>query len=66
MSFPEPKEYEPPVRKPAPIVAPPGSEVKNAPDLELAEEDWMKRKKRQMGYKQFKVNTLKIKSKGKR
>jgi len=66
MSFPKPREYTPPERKPAPIVAPPGSEVKNAPDLELAEEDWMKRKKRQMGYKQFKVNTLKIKSKGKR
>ena len=65
MGFKKPKDYEPPERKPAPVVAPPGSEVKNAPELELAEDDMVSRKQKQMGYKQFKVNTLKI-NKGKR
>ena len=65
MSFPKPIEYTPPEKKPAPVIAPPGSVVKNAPELELAEDDMLSRKQKQMGYKQFKVNTLKI-NKGKR
>ena len=60
MNMPEPKDYEAPEKKPAPVVSPSGSRVKGEPELELAEDTAMQRKKKKMGYKQFKVNTLKI------
>ena len=65
MSFPKPRDYEPPEKKPAPVVSPSGSHIKEEPELELMEDTAMQRKRKQMGYKQFKVNTLKI-NKGKR
>lgn len=66
MSFPSPKKPDLPERRPAPYVSPPGSNIKEEPELELMEDSAMQRKKKKMGYKQFKVNTLKIKNKGKR
>ena len=47
------------------MVSPSGSHIKEEPELELMEDTAMQRKRKQMGYKQFKVNTLKI-NKGKR
>ncbi len=64
MNMPEPREYEAPEKKPAPVVSPSGSHIKEEPELELAEDTAMQRRKKQMGYKQFKVNTLKIKGRG--
>ena len=60
MSFPKPEKPDLPERRPAPVVAPPGSNIKEEPELELMEDNAMQRKKKKMGYKQFKVNTLKI------
>lgn len=65
MGFPKPKDPEMPVRKPTPVINPVGSYVKEEPELELMEGTTQEKKKKRMGYKQFKVNTLKI-NKGKR
>lgn len=65
MNFPDPKTPDMPKRKPTPVINPSGSYIKEEPELELMEDTTQEKKKKRMGYKQFKVNTLKI-NKGKR